>query len=726
MRNRKGGTYPGLKKKVPLNYNPKSRLGYLVSIFVFSWPLVYLFRLVFPINGQYVAIGNDFIVLYYRYKVYLLACLAKFKFPLWSPSESAGFPFYINPFAQAFYPLNLPLVVWYKISGGYNPIDHQVFTIIGISIFALGLYKWLRLINKNIRAVILSTLIISISFKMTEILRFPNAVHTAAWYPWVLYAITKIFKSQSSTSRIFAGLMFIFFIICICTGGYPYYVYYSQFLFLPYILVFLIKPFRRYLFDMDSIKWKSAIITLMVCAVLTGLICGPYLLAIKSLMSHTIDRAGTSFEYSTQHVFNLVDTIGSLVYPPAAQPEGWYFFSITALLIIILYLFTKSAGKTASAADSYFSREVTVKIFFVLWIGTISYISYGKSSYLFIFLWKYMPGFSSLRVWGRLNIVLLPILAWLLSRAYNHFEDIVSASVSAENKSFWKRNQAILVLILVYAIILCTQLYLILNKVYDLYWGEYLKNLSSNNLYSLWFLYSGIPAFAVILTILIVAKRYILEPSRIPIVIIPFLLIIVAVFEMWPVGTHTWTIKGRTMGERIHFDVDKINQASFNFPRIDSSYQYSISLNPVFSAATLHNWYFSRYVKFLERSSNDLQAQRILLGVIGGQRVFFSESIAYETIRDFLKDSLRYSNHGFLWSYTGDKLEWKIAAPTAGYVSFIDNWDSSWKVFVDGKEKKIELLFGTFKSVAVEEGEHHIEFVYKPTLRAALGIGENG
>ena len=34
----------------------------------------------------------------------------------------------------------------------------------------------------------------------------------------------------------------------------------------------------------------------------------------------------------------LKDTLGSLVYPPASSTEGWYFFSITALLIIAVYL----------------------------------------------------------------------------------------------------------------------------------------------------------------------------------------------------------------------------------------------------------------------------------------------------------------------------------------------------------------------------------------------------
>ena len=127
--------------------------------------------------------------MYYKYKIYLLDCLANFHLPLWSPSEAAGFPFYTNPFAQVFYPFNALLVLWYKVFGGYSPLDHQLFTVLGISIFALGLFMWLKRINKDITAVVFAVMVMSVSFKITEIIRFPNAVHSAAWYPWILYAI---------------------------------------------------------------------------------------------------------------------------------------------------------------------------------------------------------------------------------------------------------------------------------------------------------------------------------------------------------------------------------------------------------------------------------------------------------------------------------------------------------------------------------------------------------
>ncbi|MHC4086934.1 MAG: hypothetical protein ACYSU5_17260 [Planctomycetota bacterium] len=193
-RTRRKVTAPAKDKVSTLRQPRRLWSRFLLPAAVFCWPFLYLFRLVLAINGQYTAIGNDFILLYYKYKVYLLACLSDFHFPLWSPAEGAGYPFYTNPFTQAFYPLNLLLVLWYKILGGFNPLDYQVYTVLGISIFALGLFMWLRLINTNLRAVVFSVLIMSVSFKVTEIIRFPNAVHTAAWYPWILYALTKIMR----------------------------------------------------------------------------------------------------------------------------------------------------------------------------------------------------------------------------------------------------------------------------------------------------------------------------------------------------------------------------------------------------------------------------------------------------------------------------------------------------------------------------------------------------
>jgi hypothetical protein len=108
--------------------------GYIIAIVV--WPFIFL--------GLYtsnsVGIGNDFGQLYYVYKVYLLSMWNDGHFPLWSPTESGGYPFFSNPFAQAFYPLNVLYFAYYKFFGRLSPWDYQLLTILGISIFGAGLF----------------------------------------------------------------------------------------------------------------------------------------------------------------------------------------------------------------------------------------------------------------------------------------------------------------------------------------------------------------------------------------------------------------------------------------------------------------------------------------------------------------------------------------------------------------------------------------------------------
>ena len=705
----------------PLSDRRRFWAKFILPTIVFCWPVLYLFNHVFTIDGKYTAIGNDFIALYYRYKIYLLAGLAEFHLPLWSPSEAAGFPFYSNPFAQAFYPLNLLLVVWYKIFGGFNPLDYQLFTVLGISIFALGLFMWLRLLNTNPRAALFAALVMSVSFRMTEITRFPHAVHTAAWYPWILYAMTKIILSTSWKKTAQYGILLTFFFICLLTGGYPYYIYYTIFLFGPYLLVFLIKPLSIQFIDPEAVNWKRALSAMVLAGVVAVLICSPYLFGCKQLISQTTDRGGTSFAYSTEHTFTFEDTIGSLMYPPAAMEDGWNFFSITALLIIFLYLLRRNCAASAEQKGDLASVNLNdrwIKLFLISWIGIISYISYGRDSYLFIFLWKYMPGFSALRVWPRLNIVLVPILAWLALQAYASFESVISGRADAARLSSHKfsiKNQpkilsAVVALAAIYMVILGTQLYLYLNKIYDPYWLEFHKQLTPQRIK---FIVYGAAGFASICTILLLSRRIQLRSNR-SLAVILFVLLATAVLEMRPVGTHIWTHEGTYQPNRFTLDIPALNKASFQFCRIDQS--FTIALNSVFSAGIIDNWYFNRYVKFLRATQNELPARRVLLGVQDGTKVFFSESIKHETIVSFLHDAGRYLPAGSLLFYNGDELRWEIQAPAAGYLSFIDNWDSGWKATVDGEPAEIELLFGTFKSVKLTPGLHRVQFKYQPGI----------
>jgi uncharacterized membrane protein YfhO len=105
-----------------------------------------------------------------------------------------------------------------------------------------------------------------------------------------------------------------------------------------------------------------------------------------------------------------------------------------------------------------------------------------------------------------------------------------------------------------------------------------------------------------------------------------------------------------------------------------------------------------------------------LLGIKGCQKIFQTRAIQYPEISKFLEDARGFGGSWQLVDYNGDLLRLKAKMPHSGYLSFIDNWDPDWQARVDGEGRPIELLYGTFKSVALPAGEHEVEFVYRPRL----------
>ena len=683
----------------------------LLSAAVFVWPFVYLSNQVVPRDGHYTGIDNDFGYAFYNYKVYLLDQLSRLRFPLWSPSEGAGFPFYSDPLPQTFYPFNLLLAAFYRCAGGYTEYDHQIFTIFAVSIFSLGLFHWLQQLPLQLRPVLFATLVMAVSFKVTETMRFPNSIHTAAWYPWILFAVTKIMRSQSAGQAARYGLLLTFFGVCMLTGGYPYFVYYSLFLFGPYLMVFLIPALRRRLWRQPLGSWRTSLAVLCAAGAAAFLLCAPYLSKMSQLMRETAKRGGGDFDYATEHEFRFIHTIGALIFPPSSQPEGWYYFGLIGVLLILLYLFDWRAwrrrGETEMLAAPWY-QDRWIKIFFLVWIGAISYITYGRYSHLFLLLWKHMPLFANLRVWGRMNIILVPIIAWLLALAYTSFEDLLARKAGPHTRTA-RRWTPLAVLTACYLIALGAQLYLFKHQWYDFYWAK-LGDFKHVRAKDVLFLVSGAAGFLVLAGLLIFAaagRRF----TRPALALTLAALVAVSALDMRPVGSQMWTYPAVCV-ERITRNVAEQNQNSFNVPRTDE--EKLIPIVEPFNVGIMPNWYYKRYVQFLDQTNNELAARRQLLGVADGKKLYFSETLDHPTIQAFLDDAARFAVPLRVNSYTGDELTLDVHAPVPGYLSFIDNWDPDWEASIDGETVPIELLFGTFKSVRLPAGEHRVVFTYRP------------
>ena len=679
---------------------------FILSAGILAWPFLWLLPYVNPF-WRYCHIGNDFQILYLNYKIYLLNALTHGHVPLWSPSEAAGFPFYSNPFTQTFYPFNLPLVGWTLLRGGYNQVDHQRFAVFGISLFALGLFFWLRSLRTRLRPALYAALTVGCSYKITEILRFPNALHTIAWVPWLLWAMTRIARTANRFDRLRCSVLIFLFSLCYLTAGYPYYVYYSLFLFIPYFVLLLIPSLRWKLFRIRRIRWPSVAPALVIPAIAAELLVSPYHYRMMSLMQQTNGRMGNDFLYSINGSNTPIDTLGSFVFPAASSSEGWFYLGILFLMLMLLFVAHSSEWRPSQAAS-----DRAIKWTLIPWICVILYMTYGQHSLLFRFLWHWMPGFSSMREWPRMNIIFLPLLAWLLAIAYRRWDYWYSHRRSNDRATKSVMRQIAWITLGIVAV----QLVLIVKGVQSDYWTAYYVAKFANGLHipdrtlslalKATFVLSSLMAGAFLVFLL---HRRRLRPRTMNAAFILF-----STIEIMMVGPWMWAARPCAIEPRRRIEPARLDFQSFHVPR--KNVYDTLSLNDAFSVGVLEFWDFYRYVQFLDKQKNDRPALEQLLGIRDGKKIYFSKRIDYATARDFLRDASGFSPAPTytVMAYTGEELALDVSLPSSSYLSFIDNWDPDWTVEVDGLPASLEILLGTFKSVALPAGRHRVRFLYRP------------
>ncbi|MEI8132777.1 MAG: hypothetical protein WCG34_10105, partial [Leptolinea sp.] len=675
----------------------------------FFFPIVFLLPYVTTIAGHNVTLGNDFGPFYYVYKTYLLDFLANGRFPLWSPSEAAGYPFFSNPLAQTVYPPNLLLALIYWLNQGYTKLDHQVYTVLAICWFSIGLYLWLRSLKVESRFAVFAALTMALSYKMTELLRFTNAAHEAAWFPWILLGLTKLFSATNTKTTVRWAAVLFAALVCLFTAGYPYYIYYLPFLAAPYLIFMLIPRLRTILFGIEKPDWRRFTAGAFIASLLALLVCAPYLYQMGRTINQTAGRAGDDFQHATMYPFDFQDTVESLVYPPAARPEGWFYFGALGVVLMTLY-FAHPQRDVSTDENPVLAQRRTwpVKVALLGWLVFLSYISYGDRSYLYLLLYKILPEFSALRGWGRLSIALLPGLALLLAYSMADFEGRLT---SATTKT--RRLTQLMVWIPLIAVTISAlsyQLVILKSGFTDEYWKSFfiprtafliqtVANTMGRNIQpdpatlSLWFslayIVFGLMA-AVIVALLICKVRLRFGSSAHWLLFIGLGLF--SAINLWFGGAWLWNNGFSLKEDRKPGNYQRMFSSALTTPRKNEN--STLTLSPSFSVGSPPKWHYGRYQEFYFRAVGESDARDALLGVTDGRRFYFSDSIRYETIAGYLVDANQFEIKPVVHEYTGDSLLVEVTMPQSGYFSFIDNWDEDWRAQVDGKSVAMEQLFG--------------------------------
>ena len=701
----------------------------LIAVWPFAFFFPYTFRILSP--------GNDFGILYYNYKVFYLASLAHGHFQLWNPMEAVGFPFFANPFVQPLYPLNLIYLLHYEIFDGLSYWAYTLYTIAAFSIFGVGLYLWLR--RLNVKAIIaLTTVVIALmSLKVTGTIRFPNAAHSAAWMPWLLYALT---LSAHRTTFLKGCLIALAAAFALLTAGYPYYIAYAVVLIVPYGLALLFTPLRSVLAPSAKVDLTNRLHLILgwcITALISLTLAFPWLYLVKQLMDQTQSRDIAGFNFSVSGASHLLDTVGSLLFPPVSSFEGWFYFGVSALLVISTYIF---ASLTTSAVDR---NERRILAMIGAWMAAVVYFTWGRESYLFSVIWHNVPLIQPLRAWSRMDIILVPPISFVLALALSGWCQLLG---HPGPKPASKRKLMISVLGANGAVILAIQAVLWWRRQFSSYWeGQLISRLTSHEAATasnaVWTLirqfYDARIFMVMTILALLILGSFILAGGASLRKQYYFLaaVALLSFGDLFFLSNIQWARPFVDEAKR-QLPALRILQDGFVAPRKLGPW----TIDPV--AGTQYvlpvpDWGFRRHVAVLRkymmeharppatrgaRTKTDVRiftsdAVRSFYGLdAASKRLFFTRKMKYDNINSFMvgvASARSLIDRIEIERYTGDVLIVKVAAKAGGWLSFVDNWDPHWTATVNGRTVTIEKLFGAYKEVPIPAGASRVEFAYR-------------
>ena len=691
------------------------------------WPYLFLF----PYTFELISVGNDFDLIYFSYKRYIAELLSSGVIPFWSPAEGTGLSLIFNPFSQYFYIPGWINYIIYFIKNNLSLHDYVVYTISAFSIYSLGIFFWLRSLKIDFWIAFTVSIVTVCSLKITETIRFPNAAHSAAWMPWILYGINLINKNFTLKNFLLIFLSNFFLV----TAGYPYFIVYSLFLFIPYIVIFVPIVLKKRIFSKDNFLQYTKTSLPFISSYL---LASPWLIKVKSFLKSLVDRTNANWEFATEHEFFWKDTLGSWIFPPASSAEGWYYFGIITTILIFFSLYIFFFKK------KFFNEEKNLILYPLFFILFITYFSWGEHSIIFKWFWKYVPLIDSLRTWPRINIILLPFIALLLSVSIKQFYQVIKTKKNYIN--LLSNDNVKIFLFISLSIFILQITFIKLNFYNDEYWNFWQKkrfDYAIENLpyYISYFLqlYNGliyiIFNFIILFIIIFVFFKKKIQINNLKIYVSIFV-IMATTFELFALSNIQWSIiEWKTKIVKTEKPLDELKSAFISkrilgtvkgnqYFRDNKKFNINYPDNYGYdSHAKNFSTFFKRYNGEIIESikPETINSVKKFYGLDeDAKKIFFTKSNYYIDINSFVqsseKDELssKFQYNFIIEKYDGNTLEINISTESNGYLSYIDNWDPDWVAFINNRQVNINKLFNSYKIIKIKKGFSNIKFQYKP------------
>lgn len=408
------------KVKVRVNWR-RVLLEATAVTFLTLLPFAIFWALWSPNPADRVIFTGDVLVGAFPTRVYIHRLFMAGEVPLWNPYQLGGMPLLADVQAAVYY---LPNLVLSAIYWGRD-ITYTGFEALIIAQYAIGavlMYGYLRNLKLHPAAALLGAIAYEFNGFFIGHRGHYSMLSVVVWVPGILWFLDNAWHAVKRKTAVAwtvgAGLLFSQMFM----GGHPQLAFYSI-LFIGGYFVYRWAPMlqegQRWLKASWIVRWRHPLVQIPLRFGLAGLLGGAIsavaILPMFELLGRSL-RSDLSYAFSVQYPLMPRNLI-SLLIPEFLDWSGTEFRIYAGILTLVLVLVVWLVPKQARPERWFFTLTIPVAIIMAM----------GGFTALHGFLYRFVPGFSSVRVTARLfyfaNISLAVLAAMGAHALFNRLDD---------------------------------------------------------------------------------------------------------------------------------------------------------------------------------------------------------------------------------------------------------------------------------------------------------------
>ena len=379
-------------------------------------------------DDQFIFIG-DVLVGAFPTRVYVHRMLMAGEMPLWNPYQLGGMPLLADVQVAVYYLPNLLLsaVFWGR------DISYEGFEALIIAHYAIG-GLWMYAYLRNLKLSPAAALVGAIAFEFNGFFighrGHYSMLSVVVWVPGILWALDRAWYAIGRQRAVKWTMVTALLISQMVMGGHPQLTFYSTIFIGSYFLyrwAGALKEHRAWWQASRRVKWSHPIVQFPLRIGTAGLLAGGIsaiaVLPMVELLGRSL-RSEPNYAFSVQYPLMPRNLINLFV-PEFLDFSGTEFRIYAGIFTLVLALVAIILPRNAPKERWFFA--ITIPIAVVLAMGGFTAL-HGL-------LYRFMPGFSSVRVTARIfyfaNISLAVLAAFGAQTLFSQLDRDDSNKLSA-------------------------------------------------------------------------------------------------------------------------------------------------------------------------------------------------------------------------------------------------------------------------------------------------------